>query len=72
VPGWFSFLDADEAAGWSEVIEASVRIPSWVRATRADRVQLVVPSEPAFSGQWWVETVRPGQGVTRLMLKRVA
>jgi hypothetical protein len=68
-----TFLDATEATAWpGEVIEAAARVPSWVHATRADRIELAPPTEPEFTGEWWVETVRPGPGVARLMLKRVA
>ena len=40
-----------------------------LHVTQRDRVQLVNPPEE-FVGQWIVETVRPGPGHTRLMLKR--
>ena len=70
VPGRFSFLNATEAASWpGQVIEASARVPSWLHVTVADRVQFADPPEE-FAGQWVVETVRPGPGHTRLMLKR--
>lgn len=72
VPGWFSFLDAQEHAAWpGQIIEASARVPEWVHATRRDRVRLVNAASE-FAGQWIVETVRPGPGHLRLMLKRSA
>jgi hypothetical protein len=72
VPGWFSVLDATEQAALpGQIVEASVRVPSWVHATCEDRVRLVdAPKE--LAGQWIVETVRPGPSHTRLMLKRAA
>jgi hypothetical protein len=69
VPGWFSFLDAEAWPG--QTIEASARVPSWVDATREDRVRLV-HAPPELAGQWIVETVRPGRDHTRLMLRRSA
>lgn len=72
VPGRFSFLDAEEASAWpGQVIEASARVPSWLHVTQRDRVQ-VADAPVEFAGQWIVETVRPGPGHTRLMLKRAA
>jgi hypothetical protein len=70
VPGRFTFLDAEESTALvGQVIEASVRIPSWLHVNRADRVQIVNAPEE-FLGQWVVENVRPAPGHTRLMLKR--
>lgn len=70
VPGWFTFLDASEAETWREqLVEASVRIPSWVPARRLDEVRIVDGPEE-LQGAWAVETVRPGDGTTRLLVKR--
>ena len=71
--GRFSLLDADESADLrdltqSQNVEASVRIPASVIAYPGDRVKVLPPA--SGEGTWIVQTVRPNQVHSRLMVGR--
>ncbi|HEX5936460.1 MAG TPA: hypothetical protein VFZ75_02030 [Actinomycetota bacterium] len=72
VPGWFSFLDAEELAVWeSQHVTASARIPSSsIAVTTTDRVRVINPPETALEGPWQISTIRYNGVHLRLMLRR--
>jgi hypothetical protein len=71
VPGWFSFLDAEELAVWeSQHVTASARIPASIAVTKTDRVGVINPSDPALEGPWQISTIRYNGVHLRLMLHR--
>lgn len=71
VPGWFSFLDAEELAVWeSQHVTASARIPAGIAVTTTDRVQVLNPSDLELRGPWRISTIRYNGVHLRLMLHR--
>ena len=70
VPGWFTFLDADELQVWeSQRVTASARIPAGIAVTTTNRVRVLTPLDPELEGPWQISTIRYGAHL-RLMLHR--
>lgn len=71
VPGWFTFLDAEELAVWeSQHVTASARIPTGIAVITTDRVRVINPPDPAVEGPWQISTIRYNGLHLRLMLHR--
>ena len=73
VPGWFSFLDAEELSLWQEQrVTASARIPPTVALLTTDRMRVLSPLHRSLAGQWNVVTVRYAGEHLRAMLRRTS